>query len=151
MDDINDAIDEVSDEETPEDGAEPDEGEEDGGGMLPDAGGMLNMSGSGKSLDAYENHPYRSLAAGANADVDSDELREKGEKHIARGMDGLLGGLVSAGHPLVDLGIGFVLVTLAGGSTPFSSSDDEDGYDGSQLGNETMDDTPADDLTTGDE
>lgn len=158
MDDIDDAIDRATDDEQPDeqDPEEPQTEDAEGGGSgdeSPLSGFLPEMSGTGKPLEAYKDHPYRSLAGGAGGDVDADELREKGECHVARGMDGLLGGLIPAGHPFVDLAIGFVLITIAG---PGDGDGDDEGYDGSQLGNEHMDDTPRgdymddDDLTTGD-
>lgn len=117
-DDIEAAIEAASepdDEQAPEvpDVGE-DEPEDDGGGGMLD--GVIDMSGTGKSLDAYEESPYRSLAGGVGGDVDADELRDKGEKHVARGIDGLLGGLLDAGHPVVDLFVGFLLIMLAASS-----------------------------------
>lgn len=136
-DDIDDAIDEVVEE--PE---EPDSEAEEGGDSDGESGfldGLLDMSGSNKSLESYEDSPYRSIASGTT-DLDGEELQERGELHIARGIDGLLGGIVEAGHPIVDLGIGAVLITLSGGE----SSDGE-------FGEEHLDDTPAGDYLTGDD
>lgn len=147
-DEIESAIEQVTDDEpNPEEPGSEDEtpgGNDDESGLLGDT---FEMSGTGKPLSAYEDSPYRSLAGGTAGDVDADELRHKGELHLARGVDGLLGGIVDAGHPFVDLAIGGFLLMVAGRG---DGSGDSDGYDGSDLGNETMSDTPADDLTTGD-
>lgn len=144
-DEIENAIDNMDDE--PDDEHNPEESDSDGenpGGSTPENvvdRFLPELSGTGKPLDHYEDHPFRSLAGGTGGDVDAEELQDKGEKHLARGMDGLVGGFVDAGHPFIDLAIGFVLVSLGGKGS--SSDDDNEGYDGSELGEENMDDTPG--------
>lgn len=137
-DDIEQAIEstQYEDDEQPVEGPEeqPDEESEDDG-MFD---GLLDMSGTGKSLDAYEDSPYRSLAGGTAGEMDAEELRGKGEKHVARGIDGLLGGLIDAGHPMVDLLLGFILIALAG----TGEGGDGEGYDGMQFSEEQDDETP---------
>lgn len=85
-------------------GDEPDDADE------PDEPGWLDklseMSGTGKSLDDYENDPVASVFAS-----DADDV-PRGAKHIARGVDGL--SPVAAAHPLIDIGVGFVLLKAEG-------------------------------------
>lgn len=84
----------------------PDEAENDdsaaAGGIKSKLSRLTELSGSGKSLDSYEDDPVASV-------FDTDgEGTHKGAKHIARGVDGL--SPLAATNPLVDIGVGFVLL-----------------------------------------
>lgn len=86
-----------------------DEAEGDDGGQSKVSGifdKVSAMSGSGKPLDSYENDPIASVFA-----TDDGEI-PRGAKHIARGVDGL--SPVAAAHPLIDIGVGFVLLKAEG-------------------------------------
>lgn len=61
-----------------------------------------SLSGTGKSLDSYENDPIASVFARDDGSI------PRGAKHIARGVDGL--SPFAAAHPLIDIGVGFVLL-----------------------------------------
>lgn len=97
-DEIADALEETGAiEPEPE---ENDESEDSGGGSWLDK--IADMTGTGESLENYENDPVAAVFAG-NA-----EETPRGAKHIARGVDGL--SPFAAAHPLVDIGVGFVLL-----------------------------------------
>lgn len=114
----------------PEDGEEPadtDSDESDGG--LPGPLSLLEgLQGSGKDLEAYEGNPIAEAVGPDNS---------RGALHIARGVDGL--SPLAATHPLVDIGIGVVLIQIekrdsegtrdgaeSDGDTGFSAADPSD-------------------------
>lgn len=119
----------------PEDGDEPadtDSDESDGG--LPGPLSLLEgLQGSGKDLEAYEGNPIAEAVGPEGS---------RGSLHIARGVDGL--SPLAATHPLVDIGIGVVLIQIekrdetdgdrdeTDGDTGFSAADpsDDPGQDG---------------------
>lgn len=87
------------------------------GGLVDKVG---SLQGSGKSLDSYEEDPIASIWA-------DDETGDvpKGAKHIARGVDGL--SPLGSAHPLIDIGVGFVLLKAENEMRTDSSDDDDDG------------------------
>lgn len=90
------------------------------GGLL---GKLGEMSGSGKSLDAYENDPIAGIWAKDDGEI------PRGAKHIARGVDGL--SPFAAAHPFVDIAVGVVLLKAddeTGGGL-FDGKDKTDGPD----------------------
>jgi hypothetical protein len=99
-------------------------------------GGIMDkisaLSGTGKDLDSYENDPVASVFA-----TDDGEI-PRGAKHIARGVDGL--SPFAAAHPLIDIGVGFVLlkaegqIASGGSSTDAPDGPDEDGDDSDYRG-----------------
>lgn len=96
--DVADALE--SEGATPE--PEGEEAEEaDDGGLPGPLSAIESLTGTGKSLESYEDSPI----ASAIGDDDS-----KGALHIARGVDGL--SPVGAMNPLIDIGIGVVLIQL---------------------------------------
>lgn len=87
-------------------GDDPDEAEDadsaDAGGISGKLSRLTELSGTGKSLDSYEDDPIAAVF-----DTDGDGTH-KGAKHIARGVDGL--SPFAAANPVVDIGVGFVLL-----------------------------------------
>lgn len=79
------------------------ESDADSGGLSGKLSRLTELSGSGKSLEAYEDDPIASVF-----DTDGGDGTHKGAKHIARGVDGL--SPLAATNPLVDIGVGFVLL-----------------------------------------
>lgn len=111
MDEIDEAIDRTVEGDEDVDAETMPEGDEqadDGDGGLFD--GLLDMSGTGKPVESYEGTEWHQLVAGGDGDVD---MAAKGELYVARGLEGLAGDFLSLGHPLLDLGIGFVLITFS--------------------------------------
>lgn len=89
--------------------------------------GLLNrlteLSGTGDSLDSYESDPIASVV-----DPNPDgEGTHKGAKHIARGVDGL--SPVAATNPLIDIAVGFVLISADSKSDGGVFGSDGDGAD----------------------
>lgn len=108
----------------PEDDDDGDDAEQSKVGGLFDK--ISAMSGSGKPLDSYENDPVASVFVAEDGEV------PRGAKHIARGVDGL--SPVAAAHPLIDIGVGFVLLKAdgqiqRGDSTDTSKPEDGDDAD----------------------
>lgn len=100
LSDVGDALESAG--ATPDGEETADENEESDSSGLPGPLSVVEgLSGTGKSLDAYSNSPI----AEALGPEDS-----KGAKHIARGIDGL--SPIGAAHPLVDIGIGVVLLQM---------------------------------------
>lgn len=65
---------------------------------------LTELSGTGKSLDSYEDDPIAAIFDPNDGEGDT----HKGAKHIARGVDGL--SPLAATNPLIDIGVGFVLL-----------------------------------------
>lgn len=119
-DEIDQAL-EQADEPTQSPEEETDEEE---GGLLD-----MNFEGSSKPLEHYESSPYRSLAGVVNGDdIEAEELQERGEKHLARGVDGFVGSVVESSNPIVDVLIGLVLVTVANYSDGDLGSGEDSDY-----------------------
>lgn len=118
-----DAEGEASDEATDGDSA-------DAGGLSGKLSKLTELSGTGASLDSYEDDPIASIF-----DTDA-EGTHKGAKHIARGVDGL--SPLAATNPLVDIGVGFVLL----------AADDE--TDGGLFGDEDDPNDPDSDVSARD-
>lgn len=73
------------------------------GGISAKLSRLTELSGTGESLDSYEDDPIAGV-------FDTDgEGTHKGAKHIARGVDGL--SPLAATNPLIDIGVGFVLLS----------------------------------------
>lgn len=114
-----------------DDEGEGDDGEQESGGLF---GKVASLTGSGKSLDAYENDPIAGIWARDDGSV------PRGAKHIARGVDGL--SPFAAAHPLVDIAVGFVLLqadsetggSLLGDGKDSTDGPDDDGDDGHYRG-----------------
>lgn len=86
----------------------PDESEDadsaEAGGISGKLSRLTELSGTGKSLDSYEDDPIAAIF-----DKDDGDETHKGAKHIARGVDGL--SPLAATNPLVDIAVGFVLLS----------------------------------------
>lgn len=108
-----------------------DEGDEDedagSGGFGPELPGPLRMleelHGTGKPLESYEGSPIAEAVGPEGS---------KGALHIARGVDGL--SPLGAMNPLMDIGIGFVLLQLEKA---------DDGDDGPDFGDDGGDEEPT--------
>ena len=133
-DDVTAALEGAGYVEKPDPTDESDDGEESAGGRASGLlGKITDLSGSGKSLDAYEDDPIASVF-----DTDGDETH-KGAKHIARGFDGL--SPVAAMNPLVDIAVGFILISadsetdggLFGGSADESEESAYESEDGGDM------------------
>lgn len=103
LDDVDDALEaagfaEADDETEPE--------ADDGGRLSGMADKLGEITGTGKSLDSYDNDPVAAVFTPDGADT------PRGAKHIARGVDGL--SPLAAAHPFVDIAVGFVLLKAEG-------------------------------------
>lgn len=93
-------------------------------------GRIAELSGTGKDLDSYENDPIAGIFA--YDDENGDSQTPRGAKHIARGIDGL--SPFAAAHPLIDIGVGFVLLqaddradtSIIDGPDPMEKGEDGD-------------------------
>ena len=121
--DVDAALQDAGFTEPDEDSADEPNDEGRVGGLL---GKLGDMSGTGKSLDAYENDPIAGIWARDDGEV------PRGAKHIARGVDGL--SPFAAAHPFIDIAVGFVLL----------SADSE--TDGGLFGDNPTDNPGDDDL-----
>lgn len=83
--------------------ADSDESDGDSGGLSGKLSRLTELSGTGKSLDSYEDDPIAAIF-----DKGDGDGTHKGAKHIARGVDGL--SPLAATNPIVDIGVGFVLL-----------------------------------------
>lgn len=138
MTDLNESDDETTEEELEDvtaaleaTGYVEDEGDEDadsdGDSRIPDLPGPLRMleelHGTGKPLESYEGSPIAEAVGPEGS---------KGALHIARGVDGL--SPLGAMNPLMDIGIGFVLLQLEKA---------DDGDDGPDFGDDGGDEEPT--------
>jgi hypothetical protein len=90
----------------------------DAGGLTSKLSRLTELSGTGESLDSYENDPIAAI-------FDTDgEGTHKGAKHIARGVDGL--SPLAATNPLIDIGVGFVLLSADDATGGALLGDDEE-------------------------
>lgn len=111
--DVADALE--SEGATPEPEGEGEGEEADDGGLPGPLSAIESLTGTGKSLESYEDSPI----ASAIGPEDS-----KGSLHIARGVDGL--SPVGAMNPLIDIGIGVVLIQLERKDSAEESGGDTD-------------------------
>lgn len=111
--DVADALE--SEGHTPDADDEAEGDDEDSSGLPGPLSAIEGLSGTGKSLESYEDSPI----ASALGDDDS-----KGAKHIARGIDGL--SPIGAMNPLIDIGIGVVLLSLEGNDGDGGNSEGTD-------------------------
>lgn len=125
VNDVQNALENTGAVDDGDDGEESEESDESPGLF----GRIAEMSGTGESLDSYENDPIASVVD----PTDGDDETHRGAKHIARGVDGL--SPVTAAHPLIDIAVGFVLITaddrsdggVFGGDETGANPDDGDG------------------------
>lgn len=100
LDDVDAALESAGFVESDDEGGEADDAEQSRvGGLLGKVG---DLSGTGKSLDAYENDPIAGIWAKDDGEI------PRGAKHIARGVDGL--SPFAAAHPVMDIAVGVVLL-----------------------------------------
>lgn len=99
LQDVGDALESAG--AVPEDSEEDSEEAEESSGLPGPLSALEELSGTGKDIESYSNSPI----AEALGPEDS-----KGAKHIARGIDGL--SPLGAMHPLMDIGIGVVLLQM---------------------------------------
>lgn len=121
-----------------EDGEEPadDSADESDGGLPGPLSLVEGLQGSGKDLEAYDGNPI----AEAIGPEDS-----RGALHIARGVDGL--SPLAATHPLVDIGIGVVLIQIEKRDSESTESDTRDGDGGIERADASDDPRSGGDLT----
>lgn len=119
LDDVDAALESAGFVEGDDEG-DGDEAEGESGGLF---GKVASLTGSGKSLDNYENDPIAGIWAKDDGEI------PRGAKHIARGVDGL--SPFAAAHPLVDIAVGFVLLSADNETDGglFNGKDKTDGPD----------------------
>lgn len=114
----------------PEDDTE-DDTEADSPGLPGPLAALEELTGTGKSLESYADSPIASAVGPEGS---------QGAMHIARGIDGL--SPLGAMHPLMDIGIGVVLIRMEkrdaeGEDGPDLAAERDDGDDVPDLGDTT--------------
>lgn len=99
IDDVMNAVESAGFTDSDGDDGEAEAETEDGPSLPGPLKVLEDLQGSGKSLESYQD----SAIASAIGPEDS-----KGALHIARGVDGL--SPIGAAHPLMDIGIGFLIL-----------------------------------------
>ena len=101
LDDVMGALEGAGYTEPEDDGEDADSDKKGLGGLPGPLAALEELTGTGKSLESYKDSPIASAVGPEGS---------QGALHVARGIDGL--SPLGAMHPVMDIGIGFVLIQM---------------------------------------